>query len=154
MRGLIPRALLAFCVASAAGCFLLSGQVAPPAAARSETHSYWQKVSEILARKPAGADMKSLVKLVQEQTDALKELPTEGVDADLAAAVSDLIKCEEDVLWRASQADSDPEILKQSKPMAVAFADANRKAAEAKKKLKGMRSLMSDRHGGGFAPMV
>lgn len=155
MRGFIFRALLVYSIAGATGCFLTNntnhtGTTAP----KTTTHAYWQKVSDILARKATGGDMKTLVQLVREQTDALKELPTEGVDADLVAAVNEVIRCEEEVLWRAEVAGNNAEIMRQSQQIAVAFADANRKATEAKQKVKGMRKLLDGRYGGGFAPMV
>jgi hypothetical protein len=153
MRGFILRALPVLLLACTAGCFLSKGELANPTAARTPTHTYWHKADEILSREPAGSDLKTLVQLVREQTNALRELPTEGVDADLVAAVSEVIENEEEVIRRAEMAGEDAEILRRSQQMAVVFADANRKATESKKKLKALRGLMNDRHGGGFSPM-
>lgn len=154
MRGTILRAAPACLVALATGCFML-GDLRPDAGPpRTETHAYWQKAGEILARKPAAQDVKGMLRLVREQADALRALPAEGVDADLVAAVRDVVKCEEEVLERAELADDSEEVLRQSQAMAKLFADANKKAAESKRHLRALRDALNERHGGGFAPMA
>ena len=154
MRGIMLRALPVSFVAFAVGCFSLGGSGSGPTVpAPSATHAYWQKVNEVLAQKPAGSEMKALVQLIRTQTDALRELDADGVDPALVAAVADVIKCEEEVLRRASIAGDDPTVLKTSEPMARAFADANHKAAEAKKRLRALRGPLNDRLGGGFAAL-
>jgi|GEM_PF-3365953 len=155
MRGFIFRALVVYSIAGATGCFLTNntnriGTSTP----KTATHAYWQKVGEIFARKATSGDMKALVQLVREQTDALKELSPEGVDGDLVAAVDEVIRCEEEVLWRAEMAGNDAEMMRRSQEIAKMFADANRKASGAKQKVKGMRKLLDERYGGGFTPMV
>jgi hypothetical protein len=154
MRGIFLRALPVCLLAFITGCFTFSGALAPPATPRTETHAYWQKVNEILSRKPASTELKSMIQLVHEQTDALRELPTEGVDKDLVAAVDELIHCEEVVLDRADLADNNVEVLRQNRPMAELFAGANKKATEAKKKLWALRDALNSRYGGGFAQMA
>jgi hypothetical protein len=153
MRGTILRALPAVLVAFAAGCFSLGGMFHTPVTPRGGTHNYWQKVGEILARKPAAPDMKGNLRLVREQTDALRELPTEGVDADLVAAVQDVVKAEEEVLERAGLAGDSEEALRQNKEMAKLFADANKRAAEAKRHLRALRDGLSAKYNGGFDPL-
>ncbi len=149
MRGLLLRALPVCLVALASGCFTTSSERAPTVP-RSATHAYWQQAGAVLARKPAGDDMGSMVKLVEYQTDALHDLSPEGVDPALVAAVGEVIKCEDEVLRVGATFNFSPAELKINQPMAVVFADANRKAAESKKKLKAMRGELNARHGGGF----
>lgn len=151
MRGFTLRAVPVCLVVFAGGCFLNQGVRTSEAGPRSPTHVYWQKAGEVLAQKPAGQDMPSMIKLVRTQTDALRELPTEGVDADLVAAVGAVIKSEDEVLRQADMVDSDPARLKASKQLAQLFANANRAAAEAKKQLKALQPALNQRHGGGFA---
>lgn len=153
MRGIMLRTLPVCFVTFAVGCFTMNGETGTPVAPRSATHAYWQGAGAALAQKPLGGDMKSLVQLVSSQTDALRALSPEGVDPALVAAVEDVIKYEEEVLRRAEMVGSDPTVLKSSQAMAQAFADANRQAAEAKKRLKALRGPLNDRHGGGFAPI-
>lgn len=153
MRGFTLRAVPVCVVVFACGCFLTGGdrtpdKGAPPA---TPTHVYWQKVGEVLAQRPGSQDIPAMVSLVRVQTDALRELSTEGVDEALVAAVQDLIRCEAEVLRRADMVDSDPVRLKTSKELAQAFAAANRAAAESKKRLRGLQPALNDRHGGGFA---
>jgi hypothetical protein len=109
-------------------------------------------VGTILAQKPESNDMPGLVKLVRTQTLSLSDLNTENVDAALVAAIDDVVKCEEEVLRRADMVNNDPEALKRSEPMARAFADANKKAAEAKKRLKALQPSLNSRYGG-ISPM-
>ncbi len=151
MRGIILRALPVCFVAFVAGCFTFGGNSAPPETARTPTHAYWQKANAALAQKPTSGEMKALVQLIRTQTDALRELSPEGVDPALVAAVDEVIKCEEEVLRRADMVGDDPTVLKTSEPMARAFAEANHKAAEAKKRLKALRGTLNEHHGGGFA---
>jgi hypothetical protein len=155
MRGIMLRALPVCVLAFTTGCFLLKGEQAPSSATpRTETHAYWKKVDEILARQPASPDVKSMIQLVSEQTDALRALSPEGVDPDLVAAVDDLIRCEEVVLDRWDQAGGDVENLKTIRTMAELFASANKKAADSKKRLWALRETLNSRHGGGFAQMA
>lgn len=157
MRGFTLRAVPVCVVVFACGCFLTGGARTPDAkepTGATPTHAYWNKVGEILAQKPAGQDLPSMVNLVRIQTDALRELGAEGVDEALVAAVQDLIKCEAEVLRRADMVDSDPARLKASKEMAQMFAGANRAAAESKKRLRALQPALSTRHGGGFTPMA
>jgi hypothetical protein len=155
MRGFMLRALPVCFAALATGCFLMGNSVAPDSAkpAASATHAYWQGANAALAQKAAGADLKSLVALVRAQTDALRELSPEGVDQTLAAAVEDVIKCEERVIEVAEMFNGDVAALKTNQAMAKAFADANRQAEEAKKRLRALRGPLNDRHGGGFASL-
>jgi hypothetical protein len=153
MRGTILRAAPVCLVVLATGCFMLGNRQPDAGPPRSETHAYWQKAGEILARPPATQDMKGMLRLVGEQAAALGALPTEGVDADLVAAVQDVVKCEQEVLERAELADNSEEVLRQSKELAKLFADANKKAAESKKHLRALREALNARHGGGFAAM-
>ncbi len=120
------------------------------AAAATPTHVYWRQVGAILGRKPVGDELIDLVKLVQEQTDALRELSPEGVDAELVAAVDEVVRREKDVLGIAATADYDRGNLKKNESLAKSFADANRKAAEAKKRLKSLRDSLNARLHGGF----
>ena len=155
MRGIMLRALPVCVLAFTTGCFLFQHEQAQLSAAPpTETHAYWQKVSEILAKKPPSQDLKAMLKLVREQTDALIELPTEDVDKDLVAAVEELIRCEEDVLRQAEFAGNDVETLKRSQGLAMGFATANKKAADAKKKVRALRDTLNKRHGGGIVPML
>jgi hypothetical protein len=137
-------------VVFACGCFLTQPFVGTGAAAPTPTHTYWRQVNAILAQKPTSNELPVLVELVRKQTDQLRELPTEGVDADLLTAVENVIKAEDAVLYRASMVDSDPERLKTSEGLAKAFADANRAAAESKKRLRALQPTLNTRHGGGF----
>jgi hypothetical protein len=154
MRGTILRAAPACVLALAAGCFTLGNLQKDAGPPRTQTHAYWRKAGEILARQPAAQNMPGMLRLVGEQTAALRELPTEGVDAELVAAVQDLVKCEQEVLGRAELADYNEEILRQSREMATLFADANKKAAESKRRLRAMREALNARYDGGFAPMA
>lgn len=159
MRGFTLRAVPVCVVVFACGCFLTGGGRGPgggdaTTTGATPTHAYWQRVGAILAQRPTGQDMPAMVSLVRTQTDALRELPAEGVDADLVAAVESLIKCEAEVLRRADMVDSDPARLRASKELAQVFADANRAAAEAKKRLRALQPTLNTRHGGGFAPLA
>lgn len=154
MRGTMLRAAPACLLALATGCFSLGNLLQTRATPATETHLYWQKAGEILSRKPATQDMQGMLRLVREQAGALRELPTEGVDAELVAAVQDVVKCEEDVLQCAEMADGSEEVLRQSRAMAKLFADANKKAAESKKHMRALRDALNERHGGGFAPLA
>ncbi len=152
MRGLMLRAVPVCFVVFASGCFLMPRTPNPYADPSSQpTRAYWQKVNSILAEKPTSGELLALVGLVRKQTDALRELPTEEVDADLVAAVNNVIKCEDEVLRRAEMANNDPGVLKSSRDLAVVFADANRAAAEAKKRVKALQPTLNTRHGGGFS---
>jgi hypothetical protein len=149
MRGGTLRAVPVCVVVFACGCFLTKpyvGSVAAP----TPTHAYWRQANAVLAQKPTSSDLPVLVELVRKQTDQLRELPTEGVDADLLTAVENVIKAEDAVLYRAAMVDSDPERLKTSEGLAKAFADANRAAAESKKRLRALQPTLNTRHGGGF----
>ena len=156
MRGFTLRAAPVCFVAFAVGCFFINSSVAPTdtAPAVSATHTYWQGESAALAQKPAGNDLKSMLRTVRTQTDALRELPSDGVDESLVVAVAEVIKCEEDVLRVAETAGNDVAVLRSSREMAGAFQSANRKAADAKKRLRGMRDALNTRHGGGFAVLA
>jgi hypothetical protein len=154
MRGIMLRALPVCVLAFTTGCFMFQGQQAPTSATPpTETHAYWQKVGEIMARKPISAELKDMLKLVREQTDAWSELPTEGVDTDLVAAVEALIRCEEDVLRQAEFAGNDVETMKRSQGLAMGFASANKKATETKKRVRALRDTLNSRYGGGFPPI-
>lgn len=158
MRGFTLRAVPVCLAVFACGCFLTGGTRTPNGDAAktgaTPTHAYWQRVGAILAQRPTGPDLPAMVSLVRTQTDALRELPTDGVDPDLVAAVESVIKCEAEVLRRADMVDSDPARLKASKELSQVFADANRAAAEAKKRLRAMQPALNTRHGGGFAPLA
>jgi hypothetical protein len=142
-------------VAFAVGCFFTNSSVAPNTAgtAPTATHTYWQGVSAALSQKPAGADLKSMLQAVRSQTDALRELPPDGVDETLVAAVNEVIKCEDEVLRVAETAGNDAKVLRESRELAGVFQSANRKAADAKKRLRGLRETLNTRHGGGFAQL-
>ena len=153
MRGFTLRALPVCLAALATGCLSLSNFLGTgaPAPAPTATHAYWQRATAVLAQKPPSTELKDLVKLVQKQTDELRELSAEGVDPGLVAAVDEVVRCEEEVIRIAATANNDPGVLRTSQLMAQAFADANRKASEAKKRLKALRGSLNDRYGGGFA---
>ncbi|MBP3957589.1 hypothetical protein J8F10_20260 [Gemmata sp. G18] len=153
MRGFTLRAVPVYFVAFACGCFGKQDVQRTDGAPPSPTHAYWRQVSAVLAQKPAGENIPAYVSLVRTQTDGLRDLPTDGVDADLVSAVASVIKCEDVVLQRADLIDNDPARLKESKELAQAFSSANRAAAESKKRLKALQPALNSRHGGGFAPM-
>src|SRR5215218_2918819 len=147
MRGFTLRAAPVCFVAFAMGCFFTSNSVAPTTdPPPSATHTYWQGVSAALAQRPAGQDLKSMLAAVRLQTAALRELPSEGVDETLVAAVDEVIRCEDDVLRVAETAGNDAKTLRSSREMAGAFQTANRKAADAKKRLRGLREALNARH--------
>ncbi len=154
MRGFTLRAVPVYFVAFACGCFGKQDVQRSDGAPPSQTHAYWKQASDILARKPEAETMPAYVALVRVQTDALRELPTDGVDAELISAVASVIKCEEDVLRRAEMVDNNPARLKESKELAMGFANANRVATESKKRLKALQPALNTRHGGGFVPMI
>ena len=153
MRGFTLRALPVCLVAFVTGCFSFNSflgtnsAVAPP----TPTHAYWQQASAALAMKGAGRDLKDDVNLIRAQTALLRDLPPADVDPALVAAVEDVVRCEEEVIRVADLFESDGARLKTNQAMAVTFADANRKASEAKKKLKTLRAVLNARYGGGFA---
>jgi hypothetical protein len=154
MRGFTLRALPVCFVAVVAGCFSTGGSVGTRnGPAPTPTHAYWRQVSTILAQKATSGEMSDNVRLVRTQTDALRALSPEGVDQTLVSAVDEVIRCEEEVLRVAAMANNDVGILKSNQVMAQTFADANRKAAEAKKHLKGLRDSLNARLDGGFAPI-
>lgn len=158
MRGSILRAVPVCAVVFACGCFLTGGRdaTAPPAdpPTSSPTAAYWSGAAAALDQKPAGQDFGSMVRLVRTQTEALRGLPADGVDADLVAAVTAVVKAEDEVLRRADMANNDPELLKAQPAMAKSLADANKAAADAKKRLRALQPVLQSRHGGGFAPMT
>jgi hypothetical protein len=141
------------CAVLAIGCFFTNAARSPDAGAvrTTPTHTYWQKVGTILAQKPANTDLRTMMQLVRTQTEALMELSPDGVDAELVAAVEELIKCEEEVIRVAEIAGNNSENLRMSQALSGLFSDANRKAADAKKKVKAMQNSLSARYGGGFA---
>ncbi|MCS6863912.1 MAG: hypothetical protein RMJ56_02410 [Gemmataceae bacterium] len=143
-------AWLPVCVFLSCGCLPFRGEIDSAAAPPTATHAYWREVNQILSQKPAGNDMKSMVQLLETQVASLRELPTEGVDGELVTAVQQLIQAEEEVLWQANTVDRNPEFLRQSRQLSELYADANRQAAQAKKKLKELRSVLNKRYGGGF----
>jgi hypothetical protein len=155
MRGFTLRAAPVCFVAFAVGCFFTNSSVAPSAAgpAPTATHAYWQGVNAALSQKPAGADLKSMLQAVRSQTDALRALSPDEVDESLVAAVNEVIKCEDEVLRVADMAGNDPTVIRSSREMAATFQAANRKAADAKKRLRGLREALDARHGGGFAQL-
>jgi hypothetical protein len=157
MHGILLRALPACLVALAVGCFTTNNEVAPatksaPAPA-TVTHAYWQGAAAALSRKPTSGEMKDLVQLVTVQTDALRALSPEGVDPALVQATEEVLRCEEEVLRIAELFNNDAAKLKENQAMALTFADANRKASEAKKRLKALRGPLTERCGAGFAPI-
>lgn len=155
MRGFTLRAVPVCFAVFACGCFLTNPSREPAGArpAMPPTQHYWTEVGNVLARKPAGDNLPALVALVRAQTEQLRALPTDDVDADLVAAVEQVIRCEDEVLRRADMVDNDANILKQNAAMARVFADANRAAADAKKRLKALQPALDAKHGGGFAPL-
>lgn len=155
MRGFLLRALPACAVACALGCFSMNGLLSPAAREpATPTHAYWQGASAALAQKPAAQDIGAMLTAVRAQTQALRALDPTGVDPELVAAVNDVIAREEKVLSIAETADNSAEIIRSSKPMAAAFGDANKQAAESKKRLRAMRDGMNAKHGGGFAALA
>ncbi len=157
MRGFTLRALPVCFAVFACGCFFTQNNpfttgLAKDTRPSSPTAACWQRVDTILAQKPETTDMPGLVKLVRAQTLSLSDLNTENVDASLVAAIEEIVKCEEEVLRRADMVNNDPEVLKRSEPMARAFADANKKASEAKKRLKALQPALNSRYGG-IVPM-
>jgi hypothetical protein len=153
MRGFTLRALPVCLVAFAAGCFFTNGSLAPNTAgsAPTATHTYWQGVNGALSQRSTGADLKSMLDAVRAQTNALRDLPSEGVDEALVAAVDDVIRCEEEVLRVAEMFGNDATVLRSSREAAGTFGAANRKATDAKNRLRGLRDVLNSRHGGGFA---
>jgi hypothetical protein len=152
MRGFLLRAAPVCVAVFTIGCFFTRETTHTEGAPRTPTHAYWRQANAALAQKPAGGDMRALVQLVRTQSETLRALPSEGVDAELVAAVDEVIKSEERVIEIAEMFGSDATRLKTAQGMAVVFADANRQASEAKSRLKAMRSLLNARYGGGFAP--
>jgi hypothetical protein len=151
MREFTLRALPVCFVAVVGGCLSTNGPGGTTGGpTTTPTHAYWRQVNAVLARKPSGDDMKALVKLVQEQTDALRALSPEGVDTELVSATEEVVRCEEEVLRVAALSDYDTANLKKNQTLAVAYSEANRKAVEAKKRLKGLRGPLNARLGGGF----
>ncbi len=154
MRGFTLRSAPVCVVAFAVGCFSLSGNVCEmPTRERTVTHTYWQGVNAALSQRPAGQDLKSMLQTVRVQTDALRDLSSDGVDETLVAAVNDVIRCEEEVLRVAEVAGNDAGTLRSSRELAGTFQAANRKAADAKKRLRALRDPLNARHGGGFAAL-
>jgi hypothetical protein len=152
MRGFTLRALPVCLAAVVTGCFSLNSFLGTTAAAPpTPTHAYWRQASAILTQKAAGRELKDDVQLVLTQATALRELSPTDVDPALVAAVDEVVRCEEEVVRVADLFESTAERLKTNQAMAVTFADANRKASEAKKKLKALRAVLNARYGGGFA---
>lgn len=131
MRGLLRA--LPVCLVALAGCFT-TGSENPPVGGAPPT--YWQQANAILSRKPAADDLRSNLALVRQQADALRELSSEGADPAVVAAVEQVVRCEDEVSRIALLANDDPAVFKQSQMLATQFSDANRKAADAKKRLK------------------
>jgi hypothetical protein len=154
MRGFTFRAAPVCFVVVATGCFLTGKSVAPPAAGATPNHTYWSGVSAALARKPAGQDLQSMLDAVRAQTDALRELPTDGVDTALVAAVNDVVRSEDEVLRLAEMTGGKLDMLRQNKELATTFQTANKRAADAKQRLRALRDSLNERHGGGFAPLA
>lgn len=155
MRGFLFRALPVCFVAFATGCLSAGGLLSPRSAEpATPTHAYWQGAGAALAQKPASQDLPGMLAAVRAQTDALRALPTEGVDADLVSAVNELIACEEKVLAVAETADNKAHLIRESKGMAAAFGEANKRAADAKKRLRALRDALNAKYGGGFAALA
>ena len=155
MRGFtFPAGAVCF-VAFASGCFLMNTSVAPPPEknAPTATHTYWKGASAALAHKPVTQDLKSMLDAVRKQTDALRNLSADDVDDELVAAVAEVITCEEDVL-RIADTAGDLTRFRTNKELAVAFQGANKKAADAKARLRALRDPLNERRGGGFAPLA
>ena len=154
MRGFTLRAVPVCFAVLACGCFLAKMGTPNPYRnpAAEPTRHYWNQVGATLTQKPAGTDLPALVAFVRTQTEALRALPTEGVDAELVAAVEAVIKAEDEVLRRADMV-SDVTVLKENKSMAQVFADANRAATDAKKRVKALRPALNDRYVNGFSPL-
>src|SRR5262245_26093762 len=140
----------------AVGCFSTSNWLSSTRepVTPTPTHTYWQKVSAILAQKPASDDMRSMMQLVRTQTAALQELSPDDVDAELVAVVEELIKCEEEVIEMSETIGNNPENLRNSKELSALFSNANRKAANVKQKLRAMQKPLNERYSGGFAPLA
>jgi hypothetical protein len=155
MRGFTLRALPVCFVALVVGCFSTSGSVGtnksglPPSA----THAYWHQVGAVLAQKATSSEFSDNVKLIRLQTSSLRAISQEGVDQTLVLAVDDVIRAEEEVLRVAEMANNDVGIMRANQATAKEFADANRRAAEAKKHLKGLRDSLNARLNGGFGPI-
>jgi hypothetical protein len=169
MRGFTLRAVPVCFTALAVGCFSTNGSVSPSTADKAQnadktqtadkpqnatTRTYWGGVSAALAQKPAGGDLPSMVQVVRAQTNALRELSSDGVDQTLVAAVNEVIKCEDEVLRLAEVVDNDATVLRSSRQMVDSFSAANRRAADAKKRLRELRDGLNVRYGGGFAPLA
>ena len=155
MRGFTLRAAPVCFVALAVGCFFTNNSVTPNIAgsAPTATHTYWQGVNAALSQKPAGADLKSMLQAVRAQTDALRNLSPDGVDETLVEAVNEVIKYEDEVLRVAELAGDNAAAIRSSRGLAAAFQATNRQAADAKKRLRGLREMLNARHGGGFAQL-
>lgn len=155
MRKFTLRAAPVCAAAFLVGCFFTNSSVAPTAAKPpSATHAYWQGAGAALGQRPGGQDFGSMIRAVRAQTDALRELPTDGVDEALVAAVDEVIRCEEEVLRVAEVCGNDAKTLRSNREMAGTFQAANRKAADAKKRLRALREQLNERHGGGFAALA
>lgn len=156
MRGFTFRAAPVCFVVFATGCFLTKDSVAPTPESKTTTptHTYWSGASAALSQKPAGQDLQSMLAAVRLQTDALRALPTDGVDTALVAAVNDVIRCEEEVLRLSEMTGGDLKMLRATKELAGSFQAANKKAADAKVRLRALRDGLNERHGGGFAPLA
>jgi hypothetical protein len=155
MRGFTFRAAPVCFIVFATGCFLTKGETpATDKAPRSANHTYWTGVSAALAQRPAGQDLQSMLNAVRAQTDALRDLPTDGVDTALVAAVNDVVRSEDEVLRLADMTGGNLEMLRQNKDLATTFQTANKRAAEAKQRLRALRESLNERHGGGFAPLA
>lgn len=156
MRGFTFRAAPVCFVVFAVGCFFTKSSVAPTPESKTitPTHTYWSGASAALSQKPAGQDLQSMLSAVRAQTDALRDLPTDGVDTALVAAVNDIIRCEEEVLRLSDMTGGNLKMLREAKELAVQFQAANKKAADAKVRLRAMRDGLNERHSGGFAPLA
>lgn len=156
MRGIISRVLVAAC-AALSGCVHTDELPAdnPPAdkEATAATVKYWASLREIHMTRTNADDISTVAEAVRKQMTATRDLPTDGVDAELVASAGAVANCQERLLAVAEDAGYSSAYLRKSPPLMKAFSDAGRQTGEAQLRLKALRPRLAARYATDFPPL-
>ena len=119
----------------------------PPNGDKDRTLQYWNGLRAVMSQRSKSDELRALTKLVRQQSETIRGLPTQGVDPELAAAANAVAKCQDKVIELAEVADYQMAGLRASPVMAKEFAQANQQASAAAVQLAQLHSRLSARYG-------
>jgi len=110
------------------------------------TLNYWNGLRGVMSQRSKSDDLRALTKLVLQQSETIRALPTQGVDPELVEAANAVAKCQDKVIEMAEIADFQLAGLRGSPVMAKEFAQANQQASAAVARLAQLHSRLSTRY--------